>query len=47
MARCCAIGKCCHRVASPRTVKDVRTVRSAARGWACRRSPKASQPGAG
>jgi integrase len=25
-ARCCAIGKCCHRAASPRTVKDVRTV---------------------
>ena len=25
-ARCCAIGKCCHRVASPRTIKDVRTV---------------------
>jgi hypothetical protein len=24
-ARCCAIGKCCHRVASPRTIKDVRT----------------------
>jgi hypothetical protein len=25
-ARCCAIGECCHRVASPRTIKDVRTV---------------------
>jgi excisionase family DNA binding protein len=25
-ARCCALGKCCHRVASPRTIKDVRTV---------------------
>ena len=24
--QCCAIGKCCHRVASPRTIKDVRTV---------------------
>ena len=25
-ARCCAVGQCCHRVASPRTIKDVRTV---------------------
>ena len=25
-ARCCALGKCCHQVASPRTIKDVRTV---------------------
>jgi hypothetical protein len=25
-ARCCAVGQCCHRVASPRTVKDIRTV---------------------
>ena len=25
-ARCCAVGLCCHRVASPRTVKDIRTV---------------------
>jgi len=25
-ARCCAVGQCCHRVASPRTIKDIRTV---------------------
>jgi integrase len=25
-SRCCALGKCCHQVASPRTIKDVRTV---------------------
>jgi hypothetical protein len=25
-ARCCALGKCCHQVVSPRTIKDVRTV---------------------
>jgi hypothetical protein len=25
-ARCCAVGQCCHRVASPSTVKDIRTV---------------------
>ena len=25
-ARCCAVGQCCHRVASPRTIKDVRAV---------------------
>ena len=25
-ARCCSVGQCCHRVASPRTVKDIRTV---------------------
>jgi integrase len=25
-ARCCAVGQCCHRAASPRTVKDIRTV---------------------
>jgi hypothetical protein len=25
-ARCCAVRQCCHRVASPRTVKDIRTV---------------------
>jgi hypothetical protein len=25
-ARSCAVGQCCHRVASPRTIKDVRTV---------------------
>ena len=25
-ARCCAVGKCCHQVASPRTIKDIRTV---------------------
>jgi len=25
-ARCSAVGQCCHRVASPRTVKDIRTV---------------------
>jgi integrase len=25
-ARCCALGKCCNQVASPRTIKDVRTV---------------------
>ena len=25
-ARCCATGECCHRVASPRTIKDVRAV---------------------
>jgi hypothetical protein len=25
-ARCCPLGKCCHQVASPRTIKDVRTV---------------------
>jgi hypothetical protein len=25
-ARCCTLGKCCHQVPSPRTIKDVRTV---------------------
>jgi hypothetical protein len=25
-ARCCAVGKCCHQVASPRTITDIRTV---------------------
>jgi integrase len=25
-ARCCATGECCHQVASPRTIKDVRAV---------------------
>jgi integrase len=25
-ARCCALGTCCHQVASPRTIKDARTV---------------------
>lgn len=25
-ARCCAIGECCHAIASPRTIKDLRTV---------------------
>jgi hypothetical protein len=26
MARCCAVGKCCHPVASRRTIRDIRTV---------------------
>ena len=25
-ARCCAVGECCHGVASPRTIKDVKAV---------------------
>jgi integrase len=35
-ARCCAVGQCCHRVASPRTVKDIRTVRRSGLNCAAR-----------
>jgi hypothetical protein len=36
-ARCCAIGKCCHQVPSPRAIKDVRTVLRSALHSAVRR----------
>lgn len=34
--RCCSVGKCCHKVPSARTVKDVRTVLRSALGTAMR-----------
>jgi Phage integrase, N-terminal SAM-like domain len=37
-ARCCAVGQCCHRVASPRTIEDVRTVLRSALNMRCARN---------